>query len=110
MALTLYRILTAEKESPLNYYDALSTESSVLLTLLGCLLAVFLSYRVFSKLLHLVVKVDYWAYTDMLVSAVCIYFLLLWETCAATGRKLCGPTVFSRTRKSFSTCIFLRGG
>ena len=41
MALTLYRILTAEKESPLNYYDALSTESSVLLTLLGCLLAVF---------------------------------------------------------------------
>ena len=86
MALTLYRILTAEKESPLNYYDALSTESSVLLTLLGCLLAVFLSYRVFSKLLHLVVKVDYWAYTDMLVSAVCIYFLLLWETASIMRR------------------------
>ena len=52
---------------------------------------------------------DYWAYTDMLVSAVCIYFCCcgrLPVSCAATGRKLCGPTVFSRTRKKFLNLYF----
>ncbi len=106
MALTLYRILAAEKESPLNYYDALSTESSVLLTFLGCLLAVFLSHRVFSKLLHLVVKVDYWNYTDMLVSAVCVYFLLLWEAASLMRRygakTLWTNSIFKNAKKFLS--------
>lgn len=79
LIVTLYRLLAEEKNCPLNYYDSLSTEASVILTVLGCLLAVFLSYRVFSKLLHLVVQVSYWSYTDKLVAAVFIYLLLLWE-------------------------------
>ncbi len=100
-ALTLYRLLAAERSCPLNYYDSLSTEASVILTLFGCFLAVFLSYRVFSKLLHLVVQVNYWTYTDKLVAAVFIYFLLLWEGCSIMRR--CG------SKTLWSNSIFRNG-
>ena len=96
LALTLLRLMAAERKSPLNYYDALSTEASVILILLGCLFAVFLSYRVFSKLLHLVVQVDFWSYTDKLVAAVCIYFLLLWEA-ASLMRRYGAKTLWSNS-------------
>ena len=103
MILTLCRLLAGERKAPLNYYDALSTESSVALTIACCLLAVFLSYRVFSKLLHLVVQVDFWSYTDKLVAAVCIYFLLLWEAASLMRRygakTLWTNSIFKNARK-----------
>lgn len=103
LILTLYRFLEAERSCPLNYYDSLSTEASVILTVLGCFLSVFLSYRVFSKLLHLVVQVNYWSYTDKLVAALFIYLLLLWEGSSLMrrygARTLWSNSIFRNSRK-----------
>ena len=79
MGVSLFHLFRTEQRQPLTYFDTITTENSILLFVAGIALSLFLSYRVFSKFLHLVIRVAYWDYTDKLVAAVCIYLLFLLE-------------------------------